>query len=50
MGDEEANKLGEYRVRICTRPIGKKLFNEIHFTGWHNYSVGNGKMDSSIIK
>lgn len=46
---EMKKKIGEYRVRICTRPIGKKLYNEIHFTGWHNYSVGNGKMDSLII-
>lgn len=47
---EMKKQIGEYRVRICTRPISKKLYNEIHFTGWHNYSVGNGKMDSLIIK
>lgn len=47
---EMKKQIGEYRVSICTRPIGKKLYNEIHFTRWHNYSVGNGKMDSLIIK
>lgn len=38
---EMKKQIGEYRVRISTRPIGKKLYNEIHFTGWHNYSEVN---------